>query len=42
MGPLNTWVKKSCEIKGGGQEMVAMMLMLINSNNTHTTVIKFF
>ena len=25
--------EKSCEIKGGGQEMSAMMLMLINFNN---------
>ena len=25
--------EKSCEIKGGGQEMAAMMLMLINFNN---------
>jgi len=24
---------KSCEIKGGGQETAAMMLMLINVNN---------
>ena len=28
--------EKSCEIKGGGQEMAAMMLMLINFNNAHT------
>ena len=25
--------EKSCEIKGDGQEMAAMMLMLINFNN---------
>ena len=25
---------KSCEIKGSGQQMAAMMLMLINFNNT--------
>ena len=28
--------EKSCEIKGGGQEMVAMMLMLINDYNAHS------
>ena len=28
--------EKSCEIKGGGQEMAAMMLMLINFNNAHS------
>ena len=27
--------EKSCEIKGGGQEMAAMMSMLINFNNAH-------
>ena len=27
---------KSCGIKGGGQEMAAMMLMLINLNNAHS------
>ena len=30
--PLKAWVKKSCEIKSGGQEMAATMLMLINFN----------
>ena len=28
--------EKSCEIKGGGQEMAAMMLTLINFNNAHS------
>ena len=28
--------EKSCEIKGGGQEMAAMMFMLINFNNAHS------
>ena len=28
--------EKSCEIKGGSQEMAAMMLMLINFNNAHS------
>ena len=27
--------EKSCEIKDGGQEMAAMMLMLINFNNAY-------
>ena len=31
--PLKVWVKKSCEIKGGSQEMAAMILMLKNFNN---------
>ena len=30
--------EKICEIKGGGQEMVAMMLILINFNNASLTV----
>ena len=32
---LKAWVKKSCEVKDGSQEMAAMMLMLINFNNVH-------
>ena len=28
--------EKNYEIKGGGQEMAAMMLMLINFNNAHS------
>ena len=28
--------EKSCEIKGDGQEMAAMMLMLIHFNNAHS------
>ena len=28
--------EKSCKTKGGGQEMAAMMLMLINFNNAHS------
>ena len=28
--------EKSSEIKGGGQEMATMMLMLINFNNAHS------
>ena len=31
--PSKSWVK-ICEIKGGGQEMAAMMLMLINFNSS--------
>ena len=27
-----TWVKKSCEIKGGSHEMAVMMLMIIQRN----------
>jgi len=30
--------EKSWEIKGGGQEMAAMMLMLINFNNNVTVI----
>ena len=33
---LKSLCEKSCEIKGGGQEMAAMMLMLINFNNAHS------
>ena len=33
--------EKSCEIKGGSQEMAAMMLMLINFNNAQP-LLKFF
>ena len=32
-GLQKAWVRKSCEIKGGGHEMAAMMLMMINFNN---------
>ena len=28
--------EKTCEIKGGGQEMAAMMSILINVNNAHS------
>ena len=28
--------EKSCDIKGGGQQMAAMMLMLINFNNAQS------
>ena len=28
--------EKSCEIKGGGQQMAAMMLILINFNNVQS------
>ena len=31
--------EKSCEIKGGSQEMAAMMLMLINFLNAQNTTI---
>ena len=33
---LKSLSEKRCEIKGGGQEMAAMMLMLINFNNAHS------
>ena len=33
--------EKSCEIKDGGQEMAAMMLMLKNFNNAQA-LLKFF
>ena len=33
---LKKLAEKSCEIKGGGQEMAAMMLMLISFNNAHS------
>ena len=34
--------EKSCEVKGGSQEMAAMMLMLINFNNATQPLINFF
>ena len=42
MRPYKAWVKKSCEIKGGGQEMAAMMLMLINFNNGCVYIVKIY
>ena len=33
MQPSKSLSEKSCEIKGGGNEMAAMMLMIINFNN---------
>ena len=35
------WVKKSCEIKGGGHEMAAMMLMKINFINAQRPLLSF-
>ena len=38
--PSKVWVKKSCEIKGGGHEIAAMMLTIIHLI-THKVLLKF-
>jgi len=39
---LKSLVERSCEIKDGGQEMTAMMLMLINLTITVVDFTSFF